>query len=318
MTVLTETADRQCLWSKTANALKSGVDFARWSTFLLSISGALLATIASQLDLPRPRLYMAIAGAVVLAVTSFLSARLLSGSHVANWVRARAASEALKRAAYKYAASAAPYNDPATRDAQLNRERNRIEQDVDDLAGLQVRTTEPGSSPRVDLARDDYVKLRVRQQIGYYLPKVETYWKTARALRSAEFVLSLLATVITAVVGVAGKEVLGFKFDFVAITAVLTTIAGAILAHIEASRYDFQVTTYRATARRLANELAEVNNLNTLSPDEWSALVDRCETIISEENANWLAKWSKPSAPVAPVKPATAATPPVSSHTNTV
>lgn len=305
MTALTETADRQCLWSNTANALKSSVDFARWSTFLASVSGALFATVASQLDQPRPRLYMAIAGAVVLAVTSFLSARFLSGSHVTNWVRARAASEALKRAAYKYAASAAPYSDPATRDAQLNKERNRIEQDVDDLAGLQVRTTEPGSSPRVDLARDDYVKHRVRQQIdGYYLPKVETYWKTARTLRAAELVLSLLATVITAVVGVAGKEVLGFKFDFVAITAVLTTIAGAILAHIEASRYDFLVTAYRATARRLANEVAEVNNPNTLAPDEWSALVDRCETIISEENANWLAKWSKPSAPVAPAKPA--------------
>jgi hypothetical protein len=109
-----------------------------------------------------------------------------------------------------------------------------------------------------------------------------------------ELVLSLFATIITAVVGVAGKEALGFKFDFVAITAVLTTVAGAILAHMEASRYDFLVTTYRATARRLSNELAEANNLNAMAPADWSAFVDRCETIISEENANWVAKWSKP------------------------
>ncbi len=304
MTALTETADRQSLWSKTANALMSSVEFARWSTFLLSISGALLATIASQLDQPRLRLYVAIAGAVVLAIMSFLSARLLSGSHVTNWVRARAASEALKRAAYKYAASAAPYNDPATRDAQLNRERNRIEQDMDDLAGLQVATTDHGSSPRGDLTRDEYIARRVRRQIdGYYQPKAESHHKTARSLRSAEFVLSLLATLITAIVGVAGKEALGFKFDFVALTAVLTTVAGAILAHLEASRYDFLVTTYRATARRLANELAEVKDLNALSSEEWSAFVDRCESIISEENTNWLAKWSKPPA-APPVKPA--------------
>src|SRR5262249_19573207 len=124
VTALTETADRQSLWSKTATALKSSVEFARWTTFLLSILGALLATIASQLDQPRLRLCVAITGAVALAAMSFLSARLLTGVHVSNWVRARAASEALKTAAYKYAAFAAPYNDPATRDTLLNEERN--------------------------------------------------------------------------------------------------------------------------------------------------------------------------------------------------
>jgi hypothetical protein len=295
MPALTETADRQSLWSKTAGTLKSKVDFARWSTFLLSILGALLATIASQLDQPQARLYVAIAGAVVLAIMSFLAARLLNGTHVTNWVRARAASEALKLAAYKHAAGAAPYNDPATRDAELNRERNRIEEDVDDLAGLQVPTHEPGSSPRDDLTRDEYATRRVRGQIkDFYLPRADAYQQMARKLRLVELVLSLFATSITAVVGVAGKEALGFKFDFVAIPAVLTTVAGAILAHIEASRYDFLVTTYRATARRLANELTETKDLNAMSPEHWSAFVDRCETIISEENANWVAKWSKP------------------------
>jgi hypothetical protein len=296
MAALTETADRQSLWSNTAGALKSKVDFARWSTFLLSILGALLATIASQLDQPQPRLYVAIAGAVVLAIMSFVTARLLSGTHVTNWVRARAASEALKRAAYMRAAGAAPYDDPATQDGELNRERNRIEGEVDDLAGLQVPTHEPGSSPRADLMREEYATRRVRGQVDkYYFPQANAHQRMAKHLRFIELVLSLLATVITAVVGVAGKDALGFKFDFVAITAVLTTVAGAILAHIEASRYDFLVTTYRATARRLANELAEAKDLNALSPADWSAFVDRCETIISEENANWIAKWSKPS-----------------------
>jgi SMODS and SLOG-associating 2TM effector domain 1/Protein of unknown function (DUF4231) len=295
MTALTETADRQSLWSKTAGTLKSEVDVARWSTFLLSILGALLATIASQLDQPQLRLYVAIAGAIVLAIMSFLTARLLSGAHVTNWVRTRAASEALKRAAYTRAAGAAPYNDPLTRDAQLNKERNRIEEEIDDLTGLQVPTKEPGSSPRADLTRDEYATQRVRVQIDeYYLPQAKAYQRMAKNLRLIELVLSLFATIITAVVGVAGKEALGFKFDFVAITAVLTTVAGAILAHIEASRYDFLVTTYRATARRLTNELTEANNLNAMSPADWSAFVDRCETIISEENANWVAKWSKP------------------------
>ncbi|HTF01150.1 MAG TPA: hypothetical protein VK621_21265, partial [Bradyrhizobium sp.] len=43
----------------------------------------------------------------------------------------------------------------------------------------------------------------------------------------------------------------GVQFDFAAFTAVLTTVAGAVLAHVEASRFDFLVTTYLATARGL-------------------------------------------------------------------
>ena len=79
----------------------------------------LLAAIASQLNDPQARLYFAIAGAVLLAVVSFVTSRLLTGAQITNWVRARTASEALKRETYKYAASAAPYDDPLKRDAAL-------------------------------------------------------------------------------------------------------------------------------------------------------------------------------------------------------
>ncbi|MCA1456978.1 DUF4231 domain-containing protein [Bradyrhizobium sp. BRP22] len=294
MIALTETADRQLVWSKTAGALKKNVDLARWSTFLLSILGALLTTIAGQLDQPRPRLYLAIAGAVVLAIMTFLSSRLLSGTQVTDWIRARAASEALKREAYKYAARAAPYEDPMKRDAVLNDERDRIEQDVDDLAGLQVATAEPSTLPLEDLTRAEYLKRRVREQISYYHDKAGASRHVAKIMRWSEFMLALAATVITAGVGIAGKEVFGVKFDFVTITAVLTTITGAILAHIEASRYDFLVTTYHATARRLQSELAKMDDPDGMSTENWSTFVQHCESILSEENTNWAAKWTKP------------------------
>ena len=113
------------------------------------------------------------------------------------------------------------------------------------------------------------------------------------SLRWAEFSLALAATIITAMVGVAGKELFGLKFDFVALTAVLTTIAGAVLAHIEASRSEFLVMIYRATARRLSAELAKIGDVNVLSQDDWSDIVNRCEAIIAEENTSWAAKWTK-------------------------
>ena len=129
MTTLEETADRQSLWDNTADVLKRRVEIARWVTFAFSILGALLSAIASQLNDP-PRIYFAIAGAVLLGVVGFVTSR---GPQVTNWLRARTASEALKRETYKYATSVTPYDDPLKRDAALNIERERIERDVDDL-----------------------------------------------------------------------------------------------------------------------------------------------------------------------------------------
>jgi SMODS and SLOG-associating 2TM effector domain 1/Protein of unknown function (DUF4231) len=293
MTALAETADRQSLWSSTAGVLKGRVEIARWVTFAFSILGALLAAIASQLNDPR-RMYFAIAGAVLLAVVSFVTSRLLGGLQLTNWLRARTASEALKREAYKYAASVKPYDDPQKRDAALNSERERIERDVDDLLPLAVSRAKAGSAPRNKLSRDEYVSRRVCDQIDrFYLPRANANKKIAVSLRWTEFSLALAATIITAMVGVAGKELFGIKFDFVALTAVLTTIAGAVLAHIEATRCDFLVMIYRATARRLSAQLAEIGNVNALSPGKWSEFVNRCETIISDENTSWAAKWTK-------------------------
>jgi hypothetical protein len=80
----------------------------------------------------------------------------------------------------------------------------------------------------------------------------------------------------------------------VALTAVLTTISGAILAHIEASRYDYLIMTYRGAARRLRNELSAVPAPAALPSPEWSAFVERCESIIAQENGSWIAKFGKP------------------------
>ena len=102
MTALAEMANRQSLWSSTSDVLKRRVEIARWVTFAFSILGALFAAIASQLNDP-PRMYFAIVGAALLAVVSFVASTFLGGVHITNWLRARTASEALKREAYKYA-----------------------------------------------------------------------------------------------------------------------------------------------------------------------------------------------------------------------
>jgi hypothetical protein len=293
MNALEITAQQQNTWSVTANRLKAGLDRTRWITFGLSIAGALLATLAGQFD-GNPRWWCAMGGAAVLATGTFLTTRLMGQSNLASWARARAAAEALKREAYKCAARAAPYDgDDASRMALLNDEREKIEDTVFDLLGKVVRPRKAGSTPTADITPAEYLERRVSNQAaGFYEPKAETNRRVAASLGWVEFVLALAATIITALIGAADKKALSESFDFVALTAVLTTIAGAVVAHVEAARYDFLVTTYRATARRLRSELARAGQFTAPSP-EWSAFVNRCETILADENSGWLAKWTK-------------------------
>jgi hypothetical protein len=239
----------------------------------------------------NPRAWVAIAAAISLAFATFFTQRLLGADHVTAWVRARAISEALKREAYKFATGAAPYNDAnaATNEALLDTQRRAIEADGDDLTGKLVRATAPSSVPKTTLTLDEYRNLRVTAQANaFYRPRAEQYKTAAARLRHTEFALALLATAITAVASLAGKSapIFGIQLDFAAFTAVLTTLGGAVLAHVEASRYDFLAMTYTATARRLEDRL-------TRPPASASDFVNDCETVIANENTSWIAKWTK-------------------------
>jgi hypothetical protein len=265
MAILDTIANRQAQWSETANQQKSTIDRARWSVFGLSSLGAVLAAVASQLpdNTTAPRTTVAVAGAVSLAIATFFTQRLLGADRISSWVRARAISERLKREAYRFAASAAPYDDAARADALLDDEGRKIEADGEDLLPQLVQAAR--------------------------------YQVIASRLRHVEFALAALATLLTAVAGVEAKPVIaGIPFDMVAFTAVLTTLGGAVLAHVEASRYDFLVTTYRATARRL-------EDCTNRPRPSWSDFVNECENILATENMSWIAKFTgKPGATSSP------------------
>lgn len=294
-------ARRSATWSETANQLKMRLDRVRWIVFALSIAGALAAAIASQIPpeadaaasaLPKSHMALATLGAVLLAAATFLSGRLLRETDVQAWVRARAASEALKREAFRYATKAQPY-DTSTADELLKKEREKIEGQLTDLRDRQIEATREGSAPRGALSPEQYREYRVRQQIDWYTNKAHGYRKIATRLRWIELTLAFAATIITVLAGVLGKKFqLGpIQFDVAALTAVLTTVSGAILAHIEASRYQHLVTTYLAAAARLEDVDTEFDAART-SAGTWSEFVNHCEEIIASENNSWIAKWT--------------------------
>lgn len=288
-------ADSQGKLSAMANALKQKYERMRSAAFVLSILGALLAALASQND-GSPRLYLALASTVMFAIMSFITAQFLGAARAQHWVRARAASEALKREAYKCAVRAAPYDkDAAASGKLLALQADEIEKAVDDLATEQVPAGQ-GSTPVAAMSPGDYIAKRIDGQMGWFERAAGTAQKKAQRLRFIEVTLALTTTIIAAVVGFVDKEpIAGLDFDFAALIAVLTTVSGTILAYIEASRYDFVVTTYRATARRLRAHKDDQPAGAQVSPAEWSAYVERCETILQEENTSWVAKFGKPA-----------------------
>lgn len=116
--------------------------------------------------------------------------------------------------------------------------------------------------------------------------------RAAKLLRRVEFWLAFAATSITAIASITGKDttVYGDAFDIAALTAVLTTLAGAVLAHVEASRFDYLVTTDFSTANRL-------EDFKPAARGDWNGFVSYGETILATENAGRIAKWTKLKAP---------------------
>jgi hypothetical protein len=286
MSALEGVAKRAAEYSETANYLSKRLDTVRRSCFGLSIAGALLAAIAAGWggDLGKEyHNYLAWSSALILAVAAFLTLRFLGKDSVTLYVKARAASEALKREAYLYASSAAPYDNQITLDATLIGEMQKVEQNSDGLGLYERKTTEPGAYPRKPFTNvSEYVAARLDDQIGYYNDKADELTTPSRRLHAAELVLAAAAAAITAVAALLGKG----EFDMASLTAVITTLTGIVLSHLHAARYDERIIAYRATARRLENEKMKMT-ANTKLAD----LATAVERIIAAETKGWQAFW---------------------------
>src|SRR5262245_15799573 len=286
MTPLDYAAARQAVWSQTATMLKKRTDKVRRTAFGLSLAGAILAAIATQLpsDIGLTRWAATIAGAAALAVAAFLSQRFLHKEAIARHLRARAASEALKREGYLYATGAGGYADAAARDALLAEKQRKVEDNINDLAREEQDAAGPGSTPRQQLTRDEYSAPRATKQIEWYRSRPQRYAAVADKLHMAGWVLALGPAVITASAGILGK-VQGF--DLAAVTAVLTTLGATIVAHLNATRYDDLVINYRATARRL-EQLIQTAPAGQPAGDFAAA----AEAILEAESNAWVAAYT--------------------------
>jgi hypothetical protein len=288
MSILEFAANRQAIWSATANSLKSNIDLARKTSFCLSVVGALVASIASmQAADGVVRTILISVGAVALAITGIIGSQILTSDGIRRQIRARAASEALKRETYLYAAAAGDYSDPATRNDKLKAAVETIEGQLTDLALVQQQAQRAGSSPRSDLSFAKYLEERVEGQIAFYDERSKKYSKASRRLHAVEFTLAFGAAILTALAGVIGKG----AFDIAAVVGVLTTCAAAVLAHLQASHYDDLIVSYSAAASKLGNLKATTDEMTT----PVAALAKAAEEILAAETNSWQAMWSNKS-----------------------
>lgn len=248
MFVLEVVANRQTAWSETANTLKLATDRARYPAFSASILGALFAAFATQQIAPNLAIYLAILSATSLAFVTFITARWLNKDVIDRHLRARMASEALKREAFLYATQAGQYHNPDTRDATLLNQKIEIENKVSDLLLFEQKAKGEGSCPRKDLELNEYMEQQVDTQIKYYRDRSMQYDTYSHRLHTMEWVLSLVAAFIAAIAATPLMDI-----DLAAIAAVLTTLGGMVVSHLEAARFDKLIPTYRSTANQLEN-----------------------------------------------------------------
>jgi hypothetical protein len=287
--------DQQAVWSATASRLKRRIERARSWILGLVIAGAVLETLAGQLagaggtSLAASRMAAA-AGAIAIALAGALQARSRSAQNVTRWTRARSASEALKEQVFRYLTCTGAYQAPEP-EAALREAVNDIIDKVRDLEALAATVQVPSREPPVALDLDSYVNARVEEQIdGYYRPRAKELAARRDTWRRAQTTLLFIGAALSALVAFLPNAGLA---NWV---AVLTTVAGAFAAHIEAARYDYLVVGYRSTARRLEalrDEWRDALSRRSLSPDERTDFVNRCEEAISVENQAWMAEWAR-------------------------
>jgi hypothetical protein len=285
---------QQGVWSAVAGRLKRGIAQDRTVFLGLVVATAILETAAVELvgalgEGSAVARAVAASGAVLAALAAALQAGNRSAERVRQWTRARSASEALKEQVYRYATGTGKY--AADPDAALSGERERILVSVKDLERLAAAVPAPPREPPPPMDLEAYVGARVEGQIdGYYLRQAASLARRGAAWRRVQSLLLLVGAGLGALVAFAPHLGLG------AWVAVLTTVAGAFGAHIEASRFDHLAVSYRTTASRLQSlrdEWRDALSKRTLAPDEKAGFVDRCENAISVENEAWMAGWTK-------------------------
>ncbi|RVM95935.1 DUF4231 domain-containing protein [Sinorhizobium meliloti] len=288
-------------WSMRARILRDALD--RWRLIVLSltVAGAVLATLASQLSIwigtpggegpyrVIPNIVSALS-AVSMALAAYFGRSILDPTTERQWLRARALAETCKSESYRFATGTAPYDSVDAGQRLLEKLQQFLVSGADTPA-VEVDEEEAiRALPSYPLSIDAYAEERVRDQIDcYYRPKAAENERKATSCAQWVQGISAVAAVLAALGAMSGER----HFDIW--VAVLGTVSAAIGSHALSQRFQRLAVAYRVTADRLAVRLAIWRITAATQPDGAAghALVADVESILAAENEAWLAEFLK-------------------------
>jgi hypothetical protein len=292
-------------WAKTSRSTAQQLRRSRWYILLLAIVGALLSTAAQFVhSTPNPAELISVIhrglaslGALAIAFGAYLTRELLSEEAQRKWLRSRAAAEGAKSETFLFRLGCSPYD----RDDAIQKLLDTLKSQQKLVAGITHDVISEAELverlPAGSLAIEDYVKVRVNDQIGWYNERIEAYLKYMGLTRKITILLGGVSVVLSVV---ALKNV---GTQLIPLVATLTVVLGSA---VTAAQYGYLITSYQATADQLG-ELKQEWSLSTnpASTDAISNLATKCESAISAENSAWMAKLSEkiPQAEREPIVP---------------
>ena len=208
-----------------------------------------------------------------------------------RWVLLRSAAEAIKREIYRYRLRASGYTADDTREKKL---AEAVEDITRRLARTEANTTalpvytgpippENTASPRDDgmslLSTDQYVGLRLEDQLAFYRKKTVKLEKDLSRLQAYVLLAGALGTLLAALGG-----------GWVIWIALTTALASAVMTYLGYRQTESTLTGYNQTATDLDNILSW---WTSLEPEEQAlrknieTLATHTEQVLADELAGW-------------------------------
>jgi hypothetical protein len=236
---------------------------------------------------------------VLISVPILLSAMIAAANRFnygKRWMLLRAAAESIKREIYRYRLHGASYAVDDRREKTLAR---RVEGITRRLMRTEVNTTslpiyrgpippKDAAHPRDNgmsrLSTDQYVRLRLRDQLAFYRGKTSKFEKELQWLQRGVLASGALGTLLAVP-----------SFGLSIWVALTTAVTSALVSYLGYRQVESTLTVYNQTATDLENILAW---WTSLEPDEQAmaehieALSTHTEDALSNELASWTQRMS--------------------------
>mmetsp|Transcript_48731 Transcript_48731/g.146847 ORF Transcript_48731/g.146847 Transcript_48731/m.146847 type:complete len:311 (-) Transcript_48731:863-1795(-) len=283
--------ERHIIWKLIAQRQKTAVVRWRLCALYLSVAGAALQTLSTQLPLPAKSV-VSITGGLCIALIPFITNRFLSKEKLQRESRSKVTAEAIKAEVFMFRASVAPYNNVAEdRVVLLLNKVEAITSDMKDLFFL-YESQDPGSEKDgppgpLDRSVSDYIDVRVMKEINGHRNAARRLAKRATFFERIHSFLNSVAAGIGFLAGSTSMYTDGVVPFLVPWGAVATTAAGAVATHIHSAKLVEKSSQLSATAKRL--EILKLRLGGDVEPvsQEWTNFVRNCEEAIGAENPKW-------------------------------